>query len=324
MSWIDRLNEDPIPWLLQGPPWVQYNTLLLEADPQSDDAQESRKHLLSHPLVRELIEELAFWPGYPLKRHNDANHVIHKLVLLADLGITCNDPGISEIAEKIFADQSDDGVFLIDMLIPTHFGGSGKAEKIWMACDFPAIVYALTKMGFSNPNLELAIEYLPALISEKGVLCMGKNQSFRGPGRKNDPCPIATLLTAKALIASSSKSSLIRDCADMLLWHWSHRKERKLYLFGIGTDFKKLKFPFIWYDILHVLDVLSQIDYARNDYRVQEMMDTILLKQDLQGRFTPESVYMAFSKWDFGQKKSPSPWITFVITRILKRLYDNI
>jgi hypothetical protein len=323
MSWMDKLNEDPTPWLLQGPPWVRYNTLLLKEGPQSDDIQESRIQLVTHPFVRELMEELAFWPGYPLKRHNDANHVIHRLALLADLGITCDDLGMPEIAEKIFADQSDDGVFLIDMLIPTHFGGSGETEKMWMACDFPAIAYALTKMRFSDAHLESALEYLSTLVSEKGVLCTGKNPAFRGPGRKDDPCPIATLLATKALIASPSKSGHVREGADMLLWHWSHQTERKLYLFGIGTDFKKLKFPFIWYDILHVLDVLSQIDSVKNDHRIHEMMDTILSKQDHQGRFTPESVWMAFKKWDFGQKKSPSPWVTFLIMRILKRLYDN-
>ncbi|MGD2072509.1 MAG: hypothetical protein PVG65_03375 [Candidatus Thorarchaeota archaeon] len=322
MSWKDDLNEDSTSWLLQGPPWVRYNTLLLENNIHSEIVEKSKNQLLSHPLIQEIIKELISWPGYPLKRHNDAHHAIHKLVLLADLGITCKDPGISEIANKICIHQLKEGPFQIDMLIPTHFGGSGKAEKLWMACDFPSIVYALTTMGFSDEHLKSALEFLPSLMSDKGVLCTGKNPRFRGPGKKDDPCPLATLLTTKALIKSSPKSSsYVKKGANMLLWHWSHQKERKLYLFGIGTDYRKLKFPYIWYDILHVLDVLSQIESLKKDHRIHEMMNSVLSKQDSQGRFTPESVWMAFKKWDFGQKRTPSPWITFLIMRILKRLY---
>jgi hypothetical protein len=322
MSWKTHLNEDPTSWLLKGPPWVHYNTLLLENNPSSTIVEESKKRLIAHPLIQETIEELASWPGYPLKRHNDAKHVIHKLVLLADVGITCRDPGMAKIADTIYMNQSEEGPFHIDMLIPTHFGGSGKVEKMWMACDFPSIVYALSTMRFSDEHLQSALAFLPSLISHKGVLCISKNPRFRGPGKKDDPCPMATLLTTKALIKSSLKSSsYVKKGADMLLWHWSHQKERNLYLFGIGTNFRKLKFPFIWYDILHVLDVLSQIDSLKKDHRIHEMINSVLSKQDNQGRFTPESVWMAFKKWDFGQKRTPSPWITFLIIRILKRLY---
>ncbi len=35
------------------------------------------------------------------------------------------------------------------------------------------------------------------------------------------------------------------------------RGQKKYFLFGIGTDFHKLKYPLIWYDILHVSDVLQ-------------------------------------------------------------------
>ena len=41
--------------------------------------------------------------------------------------------------------------------------------------------------------------------------------------------------------------------------------ERKEYLFGMGTDFRKLKAPLVWLDILHVLDVLSRFKVVHND-----------------------------------------------------------
>ena len=48
----------------------------------------------------------------------------------------------------------------------------------------------------------------------------------------------------------------------MLLSHWKQRKEKKYYLFGMGSDFRKLKYPYVWYDILHVCEVLSRLPFV--------------------------------------------------------------
>jgi hypothetical protein len=43
-----------------------------------------------------------------------------------------------------------------------------------------------------------------------------------------------------------------------------------------------------------------------------------------RGRFTAGSVWKAWSEWDFGQKKVPSVWITFLVLRIIRRMGENI
>ena len=116
----------------------------------------------------------------------------------------------------------------------------------------------------------------------------------------------------------------LRSGAECLLTLWEHSREKYPFLFHMGTDFRKLKAPFIWYDILHVADVLSQMDWPRDDPRFHEMIDIIKTKADDDGRYTAESVWMAWKGWDFAQKKSPSPWITFTVLRILKRLDEPI
>jgi hypothetical protein len=88
----------------------------------------------------------------------------------------------------------------------------------------------------------------------------------------------------------------------------------------MGRDFSKLKAPMIWYDLLHVLDVLTRFSWLRNDDRLLEMVKVLMSKSDDQGRFTPESIWMAWKSWDFGQKREPSYWLTFLAQRILKRL----
>jgi hypothetical protein len=127
-------------------------------------------------------------------------------------------------------------------------------------------------------------------------------------------------LKALAQCPELADSAAARAGAEMLLWHWQHATERKLYLFGLGTDYRKLKYPFVWYDILHVADVLSHFPFVWGDSRFQELLAAITDQADHDGRFTPTSMYMAWKKWGFADKKRPSPWITFLVFRMLKRV----
>ena len=87
----------------------------------------------------------------------------------------------------------------------------------------------------------------------------------------------------------------------------------------MGNDFRKLKLPFIWYDILHLTDVLSQLPQYSKDHRLLELFNIIKQKETPDG-FIPESIYQPWKEWDFGQKKVASDGMTFYISRIEKRL----
>jgi hypothetical protein len=91
-------------------------------------------------------------------------------------------------------------------------------------------------------------------------------------------------------------------------------------MFFMGTDFRKLKAPLFWYDILHVLDVLSHFGQARLDRRFDQMLETVQAKADAEGRYIPESIWTAWKDWDFGQKKIASRGLTFYVQRIVKRV----
>ena len=88
----------------------------------------------------------------------------------------------------------------------------------------------------------------------------------------------------------------------------------------MGTDFRKLKASSFWYDIVTVAGVLSKYEFARANQRFKEMVADILNKQDGDGFFTPESVYLKLKDWDFGQKKKPSPYLTYLCHLIFERL----
>jgi len=312
-------------WLLEGPPWVQYRTRidLLRQDENEPEVIAAKRAMLTSPAIKALISELAEWPGSPLKRHNDASHLLHKLVFISDLGIRIGDPGIDRITERIIGTQSKEGAFQVLANISPRYGGSGQDQLAWMLCDAPSIMYSMLKLGVKENAIRSA-SHLASLSFDNGWPCavssaLGK---FRGPGRKTDPCPYATLIGLKALAQipewRDSKPCLIGS--DTLLKLWEQRKERRPYMFAMGTDFTKLKAPMVWYDLLHVLEVLTQFPHLKKDKRLLEMIDIIKAKPDSDGRFTAESIWKAWAEWEFGQKKVPSFWITLQIYRILKRI----
>ncbi|MGQ9599771.1 MAG: hypothetical protein ACUVWZ_10170 [Anaerolineae bacterium] len=104
-----------IDWLLQGPPWVQYRTRVdLLGQPEDDPQVRAARHaMLAHPQTQSLLGELAQWPGAPLKRHNDASHLLHKLAFVADLGFRADDPGVARIVKQVLSHRSQDGIFQI-------------------------------------------------------------------------------------------------------------------------------------------------------------------------------------------------------------------
>ncbi|MHA1781303.1 MAG: hypothetical protein ACTSYL_10645, partial [Candidatus Thorarchaeota archaeon] len=145
----------------------------------------------------------------------------------------------------------------------------------------------------------------------------------RGPGRKADLCPQVTLeaLRLFSYLPEESRPSELITAGLTLLDCWNHRNEHRPYMFGHGFRFRKLRPPFFWYNIGEVLDALSRYPDFVQHSAFQEMLSIVLSKADECGRFIPESIYRKFKGWSFGQKEEWSPWTTFYICRILKRVY---
>jgi hypothetical protein len=228
------------------------------------------------------------------------------------------------ILERILENQSTEGAFQLPVNVPAHFGGTGEDQLGWALCDAPLLLYALAKMGLGyDPRIQKAAGYLAGLVRENGWPCTVSKSlgNFRGPGRKEDPCPFATLAMLKALgvIENWRDSAACHTGTETLLHLWSTSLSDHPYIFYMGTDFRKLKVPFIWYDLLHVLEVLSYFSWVKNDPRYLGMLSLLQGKSGTEGRFTPESVWLAWKDWEFGQKKIPSRWLTLLSIRVLQR-----
>lgn len=320
------MNEELIAWLLEGEPWIEYRTRIDLLDQSENEPQvvDAYKATLAHPNIQNLLTELSDWPGPILKSHKKAGHHLHKLGFLADIGLKSDEPGIAEIIQQIKQHQSPEGQFQVLVNIKPGYGGTGEDQYAWMLCDAPLVTYALVKFGEGKTSeVQNALHYLVELVRENGWPCSVSPElgTFRGPGSKSDPCPYASLVMLKLLAQYPEKHDdpAVQIGVETILSLWEQRKERRPYLFAMGTDFSKLKAPLIWYDVLHVTDVLSQIPWALSDQRLQEMIDIVIQKADDNGGFTPESIWMDWKTWEFGQKKEPSRWITLAAQRVLKR-----
>jgi hypothetical protein len=317
----------PIDWLLEGESWIEYRARLdlLGQSERDSHVKSARKSMLADTQVQNLLTELSGWPGTVISSHKSASQPFHRLTFIADLGLTVNDPGVDTIVAHILEHQSTEGPFQLPMNIPTHFGGTGQDQWAWALCDAPLIVYALAKFGLRNePAIQAAIGYLSGLLSDNGWPCAVSKElgKFRGPGRKDDPCPFANLAMLKALseIGGLRDSPACHTGADTLLDLWSKSTTQHPYMFYMGTDFRKLKVPFVWYDLMHVLDVLSRFSWLKKDTRLLEMLEILKSKADQQGRFTLESIWTAWKDWEFGQKREPSRWLTLLAWRTIERV----
>jgi hypothetical protein len=118
-------------------------------------------------------------------------------------------------------------------------------------------------------------------------------------------------------------SPACRVGADVQLALWEKSRERHPYIFYMGNDFRKLKVPFVWYDLVHVLYVLSCFPWIKTDARLLDMLAVLKSKMDQQGCFTIESLWTAWKEWEFGQKKEPSRWLTLKAWQIIQRIENG-
>jgi hypothetical protein len=283
---------------------------------------------LSDEKTAAIIRELAEWPGPSISSHKSARQHFQKLGFLADIGIRIDEPGMPAVIDRILALRDATGVPTLRMAIPVAYGGTGEENSAWMLCDAPVTLRALAMMGVDEGELLPAVDLLASMPGSRGWGCRGAKElgTWRGPGKKDDPCPYATLVMVRLLSCFKDRYRLqLATGTETLLGLWERSRTEHPYIFYMGDDFRKLKLPLLWYDILHVADALSRAHAAglpgiAEDPRFRQMLGVIESKRTAAGGFIPESVYQEFRGWDFGQKKTESDWMGRCVAAILRRI----
>jgi len=305
--------------------WLKYAIRLNLGHEPKSNLVEIRNAALADSRIKRYLSNIASFHEILVTNHRNPDLPIQKLLFLIDLGFDSEVPEIKVAIDEILKHKDEFGIYQSMTNVPKHFGGTGEDVFSWCLCDAPLLFLALLKEGMDyHEYIKPGVDHLVSLYRHNGFPCAVSSElgKFRGPGKRDDCCPYATLIMADLLsyIPEYRNSQVAITSVKALLSLWETSLNQHPYMFYMGTDFRKLKAPSCWYDIVSVAGVLSKYEFVRNDPRFLEMIAHINDKQDEDGFFTPESVYRKLKDWDFGQKKVPSPYLTYLCYRIVERL----
>ena len=305
--------------------WLKYPILLNLCHESKENLVEIRNAALADSRIKRYLTDIASFHGTLVTNHKNPDLPIHKLLFLLDLGFDTKIPEIKAAIEELLTHKDEHGIYQSMTNVPKHFGGIGEDVFSWCLCDAPLLLLALLKSGKNyHEYIKPGVDHLVSLCRDNGFPCAVSPElgRFRGPGKKDDCCPYATLIMADMLsyIPEYGNSQVAGSSVKALLNLWENSLSQHPYMFYMGRDFRKMKAPSCWYDIVSVAGVLSKYEFVREDPRFLEMIKHIKDKQDKDGLITPESVYQKLKDWDFGQKKEPSPYLTYLCYQIFERL----
>jgi hypothetical protein len=337
-KWIDRLNDDPMPWLLEEDldnPGVRYFALTDLLDRPSDDPEvlQARQAVMSTgpvPVILEAQKPEGYWeepgPGYLPKYRS----IVWSLSMLAQLGADGTDERIRRACEYLLENAIDkNGAFSAS----ATQGGA-------ILCLMGNLSAALLDLGLlGDERLEGAIEWMARAVTGEGIAPQGaKDAPVRylksatcGPGfccSANDAKPCAwgavKVMLGFSKLPEEARTPLIQKAIDTgLEFLLSKDPAVADYPMGYATkpsrSWFKFGFPLFYVtDVLQNLEVLTSFGYGK-DPRLSSAMDLVLGKQDKEGRWTMEYTYNGKTWVDVEEKKKPSKWVTLRALRVLSR-----
>jgi hypothetical protein len=301
------LEKEILDWFMAGPAWLRYAVELQLLDKKPDSSP-----VLQDTSIQKLIARLkSDSVGIPAIKtgrvhYTEAGRAYWDLFFLADIGLSVNDIGLEKEAEEIFKYQSPDGSFTVPPNVRDNY-----------FCMSAILISSLAKIGYrDDPRI---LKYVRIALNSRchhgGWHCYGGEPGAGDIGA----CPMDNLniLMLLGQYASYQRSPDLDGPIDMLLKHWHYRIN--LHGFGVGRRFMSLQYPAVKYGILRVLDVLSLFPHAIASPDFQNMLEYVHNKA-VDGRYFADIINSIYADFDFAQDAMPSRWITFLISRINKRV----
>lgn len=322
----DRLQADPLPWLLEpdeANPGVRYFALRDLLDRPADDpevvaAQDAVMRTGPVPAILDAQYPEGYWvkpgPGYSPKYRS----TLWSVLFLAQLGADGKDERIHRAVEYVFAHaQAENG----------GFACNGRPSTT-IHCLWGNMVRALLDLGYGgDERLDRAIDALARSITGEGYEWYRKG-GVQAPGfvcsaNYGLPCGWGAVRALWALnrVPSAGRTpaveAAIETCADFLLSYDVARADYP-YKERINSSWFKFGYPLGYVtDVLLNLEVLSEAGCAK-DPRLNDAVELVLSKQDGQGRWKMEYSYNGKMWADVEKKGKPSKWITLRAVRVLK------
>lgn len=324
MAYKDRLKNFlasmPTDWLLSGEPFVKYRILkdIFNRAERDKEIVVTKESIPKQRLISQIFDkqnEDGYW-GTPKDIYTwwPKKHTTFWLLgVLADFGFTKVNKKIARACEYVLDTQLSNGAF-----------GCAPPPKPY-DCFTGILTESFAKLGYTHdPRLQQAYNWLlHRQRLDSGFWCKDTGQRG-GPREKEPSCAFGTLCVVGALAQHPElkNGDIAKRGVKFLLNCWDNRGTTKYagHDSQIGRGWEKLKYPFTDYRVLKYLDTLSEFEITGGDPRMEAMMDLVVSKRDKEGRFYAESIHKVWSDFDFGQKKVPSRWITFIVYHIAKKM----
>jgi len=339
MSWQEQLNGDSLSWLLEhDEPGVRYLAMRDLLGLPADGVDVITAQELAHnegpiSIILDEMDDSGYWveagPGYNPKYRS----TVWSIILLAQLGASVQ---LDERIERACH-------YLLDNALTENgqFTASGTPSGT-VDCLQGNLCTAMLELGFSDPRLEKAFEWMARSVTGEGVAPMKDKKAplryysgKRGPdfvcGANNKlPCAwgAVKVMLAFGKLSLKQRTRLIENAiqkgVDFLLGidpaeatyptGWSNKPSGNWWKFG---------FPVFYItDLLQNVEALVRLGYG-NDLRLSNALNIIREKQDENGRWALEYDYSGKMWCDFGKKKEANKWVTFRALWVLKHTSGN-
>jgi hypothetical protein len=330
--WQQRLNGDPVPWLIDGSePAVRYRALreLLDRSPGDAEVVEARaRAMASDPIATILAAQQpeGWWVkpggGYAPKYTG----TVWSLIFLDQLGADGDDPRIRAACHYILERaQTRSGGFGFS-------GGAAKPAPSTVAhCLNGNLLRALIGFGLvDDERVQRSIAWQAAAITGEGDVTWYRTATS-GPGfecavNEHLPCgwgaakAVLALARVPAALRSPSVARALDAGVEFLL---ATDPATARYPMGWGNtkpngSWFKLGFPSGYVaDILQVMEAVGEAGHA-GDPRLAHAVDWLIGQQDADGRWRNRYPYTGKMHIDIDRAGEPSRWVTLRACRVLK------
>ncbi len=327
MAWLDQLQADPLPWLLEPDPanpairYFALRDLLGRAadDPEVVEAHSAIMTTGPVPVILDAQHPDGYWqqPGGGYRKYRGT---VWQIMLLSELGADSTDERVQRGCEYVLSHSiASNGGFAASNTRPV--------PSNVIHCLNGNLLYALIRLGWlDDPRVQQALDWQARAITGEGSIQYyesGTNgPDFACAVNEKQPCGWGATKAMKALVAVPPERRALTVARALergmeFLLRYDLAKADYPYTEKVSSAWFKLGFPLsYWSDVLETLAVLAALGHG-GDPRLAEVYRWLLGKQDAQGRWKLENSLNGKMWIDIEKRGRPSKWITLRVMRVL-------
>ncbi len=307
------MDKQVVNWLMEGPAWLKYAAAL-----QFKDERPDVRPVLQDSQIIEIINRLKDRrSGIPAIRSgcmysDEYENPYWDLFFLADLGLTAAELDLTGEIEEFLGTQSSKGTYI------TEYG-----MEPGYHCKSAILLSAIARVGFQdNPHVQKYIQLMLNSQRLDGGWYCNPNHDIGAPLQHEPSCPQENLniLLLLGQYPEYREDPRFNGAIDLLLKHWDMRNSGvQIVYFGVGRRYRALQYPATRYGILRVLDAVSLYPYSFKKASFYNMLEFVRRKA-VDGKYHVES---PSPYTDLEPSQQPNRLLTFIITRVEKRLEES-